>query len=166
MARSRRPSREEVVAAHRISRPSADRGRGCASQGVLGGAVGAARRLPRARDVTIFLRQLALLIGAGLTARRPRCKRSATTPARRCRAFADALRAVDLGRRQFRRGAGAASGGHRAGLCRHGARRRGLRKARAGVARDRRGPNPTGAARRADQFGGPLPAVSGRRRCR
>src|SRR5499426_2023121 len=34
--------------------------------GVLGRSSGVGRRLPRARDVTIFLRQLALLIGAGL----------------------------------------------------------------------------------------------------
>ena len=33
---------------------------------VLGRSSGIGRRLPRARDVTIFLRQLALLIGAGL----------------------------------------------------------------------------------------------------
>ena len=33
---------------------------------VLGRSSGIGRKLPRARDVTIFLRQLALLIGAGL----------------------------------------------------------------------------------------------------
>ena len=51
---------------------------------VLGRSSGIGRRLPRARDVTIFLRQLALLIGAGLPLEAA-LQTLGPTPARRCR---------------------------------------------------------------------------------
>ena len=130
-----------------------------ASDGLL--ARGLAGRAPRSRDITIFLRQLALLIEAGLT-----LEAALLTLGDDANKAVVALRRepalVDLGRAELRRGVGASSRVVEPDLCRHGPCRRGVRKARGRAARHRRGSHPPGPARRPGQFGDPLSAVPDR----
>ena len=82
----------------------------------------AAQKHPRPRDVTLFLRQLGLLIGAGLTLEAALQTLSEDT-SKALAWFASSLRSAISAGEGLRGGAGASSGDRRSRLCRDGSRR-------------------------------------------
>ncbi len=156
------PSREEVLRAHRISRPPAGRG---GDRGQPRGGGGSISGLPRPRETTTFLRLLALLLRSGLTLEAALQTLEDDTNKAVARTSPGGQRSAVSGGDGFAEALERHDSHHRADLHRHGAGRRSVRQARGGAAGDRRGPHPARAVAAADQFCDPLSAVfgSGRR---
>ncbi len=150
------PSREEVVRrieylGHMPIEAEA------ATQGMFG-ARGRIGKPPRPRDITIFLRQLALLVGSGLTLEGA-LQTLADDTAKAMVAICQRVALVHLGRRQFCGSVGPTSNGDRPGIRRDGPRGRGFRQAGRGPASHRGGSHATGTPQRALQRSDPLPDI-------